>query len=230
MDDIDFEKFIAECRERDTQAWRKWVTNPVTDEQWSFVHEVFPNVHVYSGVGMCPFQMEGLIGNWGFYFRERHERPKLVLFNPEKDYINSSELRYVSFLNYEISVNSDNVIHVLSELIPKLELQAPLWAVEVLNKQTGETSSSYARGWDSEEAIESWIEEDKKLISESLSYWEEYFYEIGAKEPFEKAKNFYNYVQNKDEIIQAAEMIGEPSLEVRKSFPKKPIIERLPNE
>lgn len=220
---LNWDELHKKFRDEEIARWCAWATNPSTPDNWSFLTDAFPQIEVYSGGGFCPFQVDGLFGQWGFYFRERHDHPTLTLFDPSTDFINSDHRHYIAGIDRDVSVDQSNLVEVMQELIPRLELDVPRWELKVLEVNTLETGKHFAAGWSEAEALQNWEQDILDLKSQTQAYWDDMFGVVSFDpETAEMAEERYNQVQRQSFKILSVDLMGEPSLEDRLALPRIP--------
>ena len=208
LDDI--VRIAEEGRIAAYKSWQAWTQDPTSREGWEFVTEAFPRVFVYNGGGVCPFQVEGLVGELGFYLRERSEHATLTLFDKSGDYINSSRHLYHASYPYDISGSRDNFLHLFELMYERIEKIVPLWTLRTEEKDR--ESHTYARAWTPEEAVKNAQDDIDKTANKSEADWTAYFMqyyrtEIPDDKVREQAKSMTEYTRHRD-----VQIVGEPEL------------------
>lgn len=209
----DIIRIAEEGRDTANKYWQKWAENPTPNERWDFVTEAFPRVFVYNGGGVVPFQVEGVVGDLGFYLRERREHATLTLFDKSQDYINSPRHLYRASYPYDISGTKDNFLHLFELMYENMEKIVPMWIIPT--NDGDKDSTTYARAWTPEEAIqkaEDYIVETKfKTKADWTAYFMQYYRtDIPDEKVIERATETHKYLST-----QEVRIVGKPELDSR---------------
>lgn len=159
-------------------------------EKSEALQEIFPGLLISSAGGIVPFQAEGLIDGYPFYYRDRHGWASLTI--GEKDgeppYLMDGSL-YSAGVETEEFGGGDNFLKNLTKLIPALERSPFLYHFEgwALDYDTYENGYTSFRKTDMKETIYGWGQN----VDEAWEYvhkFKEHMREYGWDEDFQSRK------------------------------------------
>lgn len=96
--------------------------------EWAFLQEVIPGIVISSAGGWFPFQAEGILQGYPFYFRSEQGSSSLKLGNPddpESCYLLYNSLYYAKY-DMEVKTFEDFVL-CLVKIVPLLQRSPFLW-------------------------------------------------------------------------------------------------------
>lgn len=116
-----------------------WARDP---KDYEFMKQYVPSLVVASAGGMCPFQAEGLLFGFNFYYRERHGWAELRLANAKDECYGGEGVLYSAGCEVEEFRDSSHWLPTLLELIP--QLSRPPFPYLFLHKELKYTDSNDA--------------------------------------------------------------------------------------
>lgn len=148
--------------------------------KWKWLQQFVPEVIVYSAGGLCPFQVEGYLGEFNFYYRERGGIASLNLARSKNESYSAVNSLYRASINTEEFGPAHKWLGTFLTLIERLEKNPYLYQFQtdevtgsgkVFSKkldENGEVIHTTVGGWGftEEEAYQDALEN-----IESMRFW-----------------------------------------------------------
>jgi len=163
-DDLDFDMYARDIADF---AWLK---------------EFIPEIIIYSAGGLCPFQAEGYLGEYTFYYRERGGFASLSLAMSKEDCYGASDNLYRSSIEVEEFREGPGWFSTLMNLIEKLERNSYLYQFQRDEVDYGTNNNP--------DDIKKKLDEEGEVVHGSTPAWG-----FTAEEAFEKAARL-EYLSN----------------------------------
>lgn len=96
-------------------------------KDFNWLKEFIPDIVIYSAGGMCPFQAEGYLGEYNFYYRERGGNASLSLATSKNDCYGGADNLYRANIEVEEFREGPGWFSTLMNLIEKLERNSYLY-------------------------------------------------------------------------------------------------------
>lgn len=148
--------------------------------EWKWIQQFVPEMIVYSAGGICPFQVEGYLGEFNFYYRERGGVASLNLARSKKESYSTVDSLYRASTNTEEFGPAHKWLGTFLTLVERLKKNPYLYQFQadevtgsgkVFSKkldENGEVIHTTIGGWGftEEEAYQNALEH-----TESMRFW-----------------------------------------------------------
>lgn len=168
-DDLDFDMYARDIADF---AWLK---------------EFIPEIIIYSAGGFCPFQVEGYLGEFNFYYRERGGFASLTLAMSKDDCYSAADNLYRSSIEVKEFREGTGWFSTLMNLIEKLERNSYLYQFQTDEIDYGPNNNP--------DEIKKKLDKNGEVVHGTAPAWG-----FTAEEAFEKAAKLeylYDFFTNR---------------------------------